>query len=207
MNKALEQLYRKKWDTLIKHSEGLKAAHPLLIQVSDDYIDADLRVMIVGQETDGWIGELFENEKPIEYVQEKYFNYLYSGKDKNKRAFWNRKNFKFFKEVLTKKYPSKKVELIWNNVSKIGKISRGKPTKDIEALEKNYLNVFNDEVNILQPNIIIFTSGNRATPLRHQKISPTKKEPVSQVILEEHPEIYALRSYHPNAKIKGGKNT
>jgi len=70
MNKALEQLYRGKWNNLIENSKELRTAYPLLIKVNEDYVNADIRVMIVGQETDGWIGELQKCEKSIAEAQE-----------------------------------------------------------------------------------------------------------------------------------------
>jgi len=205
MNNKLKKLYNEKWENLILHSKGTKAAYPLLIKVSDDYKNADIRVMIVGQETDGWGGLLEENDKSITELQTAYFEYLYKNKRKNRRPFWNRKNFKYYKEQIIKKFPNCKVSFIWSNVSKIGKTSRGEPTKKIASLESNFFNVFEDELKILKPNIIIFSTGDRHIPLRHQTIKAVRNEPVSEVDLKSYPDIYAVRTYHPNARIEGGK--
>ncbi len=205
MNKALEDLYRVRWNDLIEHSGNINAAYPLLIKVNADYQSADLRVMIVGQETDGWIGQLHSNDKSVAEIQEEYFKYLYSNKDKIRRPFWNRKNFRYYREQLSKRYPNKKIELIWNNVHKIGKTSRGKPTAGIMELEKRYFQVFGSELDILSPDIIIFLTGDRRIPARHLEIHTVHKEPVCQVALTDYPDIFAVRTYHPNAKIKGGK--
>lgn len=205
MNKALEQLYRGKWNNLIENSKELRTAYPLLIKVNEDYVNADIRVMIVGQETDGWIGELQKCEKSIAEAQEEYFKYFYKSKNKNRRPFWNRKNFRYFKEELVKRWPNKKVGFVWNNVHKIGKISRGKPTPRIIELERRYFDVFGSELDILAPNIIIFASGDRCIPVKHLKVKPVNKDPVSKVHLLDFPDIFAVRTYHPNAQIKGGK--
>jgi len=206
MNEELKQLYAKKWNNLIINAKGTDAAYPLLIKVSEEYQNAEIKVMIVGQETDGWCGVLEENKKNIDSVQETYFNYLYkNNKDKNRRAFWNKKNFKYFQEELINIFSSKKVAFIWNNISKIGKKSRGKPTSKIENLEKQYFDVFEEELKILKPNIIIFTIGNRIIPIEHNKLRPIKEEPVAQIEFKKYPDIIAIRTYHPNAQIKGGK--
>ena len=205
MNKALEGLYRVRWNDLIEHSRNMNAAYPLLIQVNADYQAADLRVMIVGQETDGWIGQLHSNDRSIAEIQEKYFEYFYNSKAKVRRPFWNRKNFRYYKEQLSKRYPNKKIEFIWNNLHKIGKTSRGKPTTRIMELENCYFQVFGSELDILSPDIIIFATGDRRIPVRHLEMQPVHKEPVSQVTLIDYPDIFAVRTYHPNAKIKGGK--
>jgi len=205
MNKKLKKLYESKWDNLISNSKNTDATYPLLIKVDKEYQNSDIRVMIIGQETDGWCGVLEEHKKEIASVQDTYFNYLYNSTDKNRRPFWNRKNFKYFQEELTKKLSPKNISFIWNNVSKIGKNNRGKPTIKIEELEKQYFNVFEDELKILKPNIIIFTTGNRKIPVKHEKLQPIKEKPVAEIKFENYENIIAVRTYHPNAQIKGGK--
>lgn len=177
----------------------------MLIKVDYKYIDADIKVMIVGQETDGWCGKLEDNKKNIENVLDTYYNYLYKSKDKNRRPFWNRKNFKYFQEELSKKLIPCSVSFIWNNVSKIGKISRGKPSKKIEELEKKYFNVFEDELKILKPNIVIFTIGNRKIPVEHQKSKPINGKYIFKINFKNFKNIISFSTYHPNARIKGGK--
>ena len=207
MNEKLKELYENRWNDLILNSKGTDATYPLLIKVDNKYQNAHIKVMIVGQETDGWCGVLEDNKRDIVSVQDTYFNYLYKNKDKYSRPFWNRKNFKYFEEELTKIFSDKdkKIAFIWNNISKIGKNSRGKPTQKIENLEKKYFNIFEKELKILNPDIIIFTTGNRKIPIEHKKIKPIKEEPVSIVELRNYPNIIAIRTYHPNARIKGGK--
>lgn len=205
MNEKLKELYENKWDDLILNAKGTDATYPLLIKVDDKYQNADIKVMIIGQETDGWCGVLEDNKKDITSVQDTYFNYLYENNKKYSRPFWNRKNFRYFEEELTKIFSTKEVSFLWNNISKIGKNSSGKPTQKIENLEKDYFNIFEKELEILKPNIVIFTTGSRKIPIEHKKIKPIKEEPVSQVELQKYPHIIAVRTYHPNARIKGGK--
>ena len=52
MNKELKCLYEKYWNNLLANAQGTKAAHPLLLMVNNDYIKSDVKVMIIGQETD-----------------------------------------------------------------------------------------------------------------------------------------------------------
>ena len=58
VNERLENLYSDKWQQLIENGKEKEAANPLLIKVSNSYIEADLKVMIFGQETYGWNGTL-----------------------------------------------------------------------------------------------------------------------------------------------------
>jgi uracil-DNA glycosylase len=84
-------------------------------------------------------------------------------------------------------------------------LCRTQVTKEIENLEKEYFNFFEKELKILNPDIIIFTTGNRKIPIKHKKIKSIQEKPVSEVELENYPNIIAVRTYHPNARIKGGK--
>ncbi|NBK99232.1 MAG: hypothetical protein EOM50_14670 [Erysipelotrichia bacterium] len=217
INEKLENLYTQYWDELITNAKNTFAAHPLLLKVKKEYEDADIKIMIIGQETDGWHGPLEENNRSIRFLMDDYYHYLYDiYADKNdlttrlnrkrKRAFWNKNNFRFFKEELTKRFPDQKLSFLWNNVSKIGKCSRGKPTDTILDLEENYFQgVFQKEIELLKPNVMVFVTGDRKIPIAHEKIKNIKNEQVSEIIFDRYPNIVAVRTYHPNAKIVGGK--
>jgi len=217
MNKELKFLYKKYWNNLLVNAQGTKAAHPLLIMVNDDYIRSDVKVMIIGQETDKWHGLLEEKQKSIDYLMDDYYHYLYNipaNKNnlvnrlnkKSKRSFWNRNNFKFYTEELTQVFKHQKVSFLWNNVSKIGKCARGKQTDLISELEEKYFKkALHRELEILQPDIVIFVTGDRKIPLNHGPIKKIKHEQVSKIQLDDFPNILAIRTYHPNAKIKNGK--
>jgi len=205
MNELLKELYSSKWDDLINNSKGTGATYPLLMKVNEEYENADIKVMIVGQETDGWGGLLEEQKRDIDTLRERYFNYLYKNEDKYDRPFWNRKNFKYFEEELTKKLAPKTVAFIWNNVSKIGMNRRGEATKNVKILTKKYFDVFEEELNILKPDVIIFTVGNRTIPVECKKKKIIDEMPMREINFPNYPNIIAVKTYHPNAQIKGGK--
>jgi len=173
VNEKLFNLYESNWDNLIEGMKDLKtnAAHPLLIKVDEGYEKSDVKVMIIGQETDGWAGCFNEKFHSIEFLMNLYRAYYYKGRFKDqKRAFWNKKNFKFF-EVKLKKYfvekEQKSVAFIWNNISKIGKHGRGKPGENIMGLERRSFNILKNEIEILKPDMIIFTTGRREKYITH----------------------------------------
>jgi len=205
MNENLKELYENKWNDLLLNAKETDATHPLLIKVDNRYENADIKVMIVGQETDGWCGSLEDKKRDVQSVQNTYFNYLYKNNKKYNRPFWNRNNFRYFKEEITKMFPEKEVAFIWNNISKIGKNSRGEPTKKIENLEKKYFDVFEEELKILNPDIIIFRTGSRKIPIEHKRLKPIKDKPVSEVELINYSNTIAVRTYHPNARVSEKK--
>lgn len=208
MNDDLKKLYESKWNELLNNATD-DATHPLLIQINGEYENADIKVMIAGQETDGWGGNLKGTISDVCKLMDKYKEYLYSDGKKNKknrRPFWNRKNFRYFQEKIPKIYENKTVSFVWNNVSKIGKTTRGKSSKETQMLEKEYFTgVFEEELKILKPNIIIFRTGDRAIQVNHKEICSVREKPVEKIELTSFPDIFAVRTYHPNAKIEGGK--
>ena len=66
INIQLKKLYENKWNNLLKNSKDINAASPLLVKVSDDYINADIKIMICGQETYGWNGTI--GDKNIDFL-------------------------------------------------------------------------------------------------------------------------------------------
>lgn len=218
MNIKLKTLYEKHWEALENASKGIGAAHPLLIKVRDEYEQSDIKIMICGQETDGWNGEfgnIDSKDKDIDFLMDDYEAYFYNDKDykhhykgrlkrKNKRSFWNRKNFKYFQENL-KDFEDKKIAFIWNNLSKIGNsTNRGKATKEVQKLEEKHFKLFDEELKILCPDIIIFRTGKRAIP--NSSLKPISKEkPVQIIELKVFSKIFAVKTYHPRSALKGLK--
>ncbi|EJB1797739.1 hypothetical protein MUE05_004497 [Vibrio parahaemolyticus] len=223
MNEELEKLYKSKWESLLEAASVLpsKAANPLLIKVDQSYIDSDIKVMIVGQETDSWHGQLNKGEATVESLMEGYFNYFNQisghGKNRGKRAFWNRKNYRFFEEKLTDYFCGKSVSFIWNNISKIGNDGRGKPTPSIRKLEREYFNILAEEFSILRPDIVIFTTGStRDSFIKHHFGNKVQFLPklsllngvlaedtlnlLAEVKIPQYPDLKAIRIEHPNRR-------
>jgi hypothetical protein len=223
MNKSLTTLYSSKWNGLIaavKQEQFIKKpAHPLLIKVSDKYIQAKVKVLIVGQETDGWgkKGKDFAtNPSNVDELQSGYYQYLFEYAKKWNRPFWNRANFRFFDEQL-KKHFNNDVCCVWSNLSKIGKDGRGKTTDQIADIENKYFAVHLDELEILKPNIIIFNTGHSRDDLLKSRFnaeftetnSPYKKKQIAQVkFAGPNENILGYRTYHPNFRqgVKDRKN-
>ncbi|MDV5034027.1 hypothetical protein [Vibrio diabolicus] len=223
MNSELESLYSSKWTSLLNEAQniGSKAANPLLIKVNQSYIDADIKVMIVGQETDGWHGQLNEGKLSVATLMNGYSDYFNqrteNGKNRGKRAFWNRKNYKFFEERISSYFSNKSVSFVWNNISKIGKDGRGKPSPAIRKLERTCFNIFAEEFAILKPDIVIFTTGStRDSYIKHHFGSNVEFVPklslsdgelkdqtlnlLAEVRIPDYPAVKSIRIEHPNRR-------
>ena len=221
MNEELLKLYNEYWPTLVSNaallsdeSDKRQPSHPLLIKVNEKYENAKIKVMIVGQETDGWCESMIGSERSPDGIANIYFNYFYettkkAAKAKNKRPFWNKSNFKYFKDGLEKELGSDNVGFIWNNLSKIGKNSRGATTKKINKLEGESFSVHIQELDILKPDVIIFNTGSDRDYLLKQRFNvtlsnthyaDTKKEVAKVGFSGKHEKIISFRTFHPNAR-------
>jgi len=166
MNEKLIELYTQHWDNL---SNGLnqiiaddkykiKPANPLLISLTDveKFESADIRVMIIGQENNGWEG-IFSNN--MNYLLSVYRDFApVSGEYKHKGYF--RDHFNLFTTMIKKKFENKKVSWIWNNLIKISKHKDiGVPPSYIYDIEKLNFKVLKEEIQIIKPNLILFYTG------------------------------------------------
>lgn len=211
-NQKLLELYQGKYPKLsqllieknhsLKHSD--KATNPLMLKVDEKYANAELKIMFFGQETNYWYSEKNKGEfhgeiEPIFNLYEEFYLsnncYSYGGQ------FWN--GIGRFGSLLEKEV-DKKVGLIWNNVIKIGKCGIGTPFASIQEIQFEHFNVIQKEIEILNPDILVFFSGPNYDGhikrtfgnLGRKSISGfTERQLCELNVLETVP---AFRTYHPN---------
>lgn len=221
MNDQLLDLYNRYWPDLVEAAKAFEntakskqPSNPLLIKVDEGYESAKLKVMIVGQETDKWKQTFKDNPCSVAALMGGYYDYFQKvlvGKDKkiSNRRFWNRSNFRYFKENLEREFGKNNIGYVWNNLSKIGKNSRGQVTPDIEALESDYFNVLSQELRILKPDVIIFNTSYTRDCQLAEKLCVTiedagyseNKKAIAKVNFEQgYQHIIAYRTFHPNAR-------
>jgi hypothetical protein len=212
MNRELQKIYREKWDVfseklnevLSDNSKELKPTNPLLLFVDEEnYLKSDLKVMIFGQETNDWEND-FQNDINVSLnIYNDFYNskncFSYGGQ------FWN--GFNRFNSLLKGKFANKRIEIIWNNVIKVGNSGRDKnyPPEYIYKIEKEYFNVINDEINVLKPDIILFVSGPNYDKVIKNSLIDANFEALSdkfsarqiaKIEFKNHNNIF--RTYHPN---------
>lgn len=209
MNEKLMELYSSKWNNLMNGLNSIyeddnlliKPTNPLLIKIQSgiDYDSADFRLMIFGQETNGW----YEEDDTIEGVLKGYSDFL---KDdycfKYGGHFWN--GISRFNSLLSSKFPDKNFQVIWNNIVKIGKSDgKGMPPDYIYSVERERFSVIRDELSILKPNFILFLTGpyydwvieDNFGQLKFESILPYTSRQMSKLEIGGIP---AIRTYHPN---------
>lgn len=233
INQKLAEYYASRWPSLCKALDTKKLEsfehNPLLLNITDfeDFEKADIKVMLFGQDMSGEI----LNKPWYKYDRNKLFNE--EGKlspeiktfDNKTGACVNGKRqtkgmgggMNLFIDRLNFKFKGKEVRYIWNNIVKIGRnITKGNIEKAVlEEIESQYFDVIKDEINLIQPQIILFLTGPNTfweaklqNKLGINKIN-YKAIPnwnnIRQVALleldkEQFPSVqYAFRTYHPCA--------
>ena len=122
-----------------------------------------------------------------------------------------------FIDRLNDKFKGKEVRYVWNNIVKIGRnVTKGNNKREVlEEIESQYFDVIKDEINIIQPQVIIFFTGPDTfwEGKLQQKLGISKSNykaipnwnNIRQVALlemdkEQFPSVqYAFRTYHPCA--------
>jgi len=211
-NLTLKKIYQEKWSTfseklneiLIDKTKENKPTNPLLLHIDEEkYRNADIKIMIFGQETNDWEGDFSNNLDTSLETYDGFYNsnycYTYGGQ------FWN--GFNRFLTLLDKKFENKSISCIWNNVIKVGNSGRNKnyPPDYIYNIEKEYFNVIKNEIDILKPDIILFISGpnydaeikNSLVEVNFESLSKNFSErQIAKLSYRDYKNIY--RTYHPN---------
>lgn len=213
MNKRLQELYAIHWPNLTKelneilNNEDLnqKPTNPLLLSIDETkYLESDVKVMILGQETNDWGNNFTGN---IDEILEIYDDFYNSGYAVNTYGghFWNGINR--FSSLLENKFPDKKISYVWNNVVKIGASGRDQnhPQNHIYSTELSNFKVLEKEIEILNPDIILFISGpnydtNISKILKGVQFSHLNEGFSTRQIaeLQYNKRKNIFRTYHPN---------
>lgn len=197
LNEKLTSLYEKHWDDFIEHvyKNGEKpCAFPYLIATDERYAKARKRVMICGQETNGWGKEKdYSQSSGILELQEMYYNFV---KGNYSYSFW-----RFIRELRMRF--SEDVGFIYQNIVKVGKYQAKGADDTIYQLSKNHFPVWQEELQILKPDIIVFLTGpNYDGKIRYAlgNVNPTqltKNNKIVELHFEKHPNLHAIKTYHP----------
>jgi hypothetical protein len=211
LNTSLHALYSSKWNSLqeamrpVLHNPDnkIKPTSPLLLKVGNEaeYQNADIRLVIFGQETNSWYEEFHGDMQEVIGCYDGFFNdkecWGYGGQ------FWN--GFARFLKLLNERYPDKSVAYLWNNIVKIGKHgAMGLPPSYILEVEQSNFDVIPQELAILQPTITLFLTGPNYDPIINSLFNKPTFSTVSdgfstrQLAQLAIPNSeYTFRTYHP----------
>ncbi len=241
LNKQLESLYDSKWKGICSILQALadsgqavaKPAYPFLLSVArwengqpDEkwYADADLKVMVFGQETNSWVGDcddfgtppspVFNPDVSMGAVMGIYENfyatyYCPSGFSYNGKRYGTfHYGLNNFLSSLNAHFPDKRIACLWNNIVKIGKAEgRGFCGEEIYYAQKRHFSVIEKEIEILKPDLILFLTGSYDSRIcdcwkgaQFAALSPFAADEVAKVSLPGL-DIPAYRTNHPSARL------
>ncbi len=247
ITQKLSDMYAPKWEEL-KQALGERInliGPPLLLGVglrpeekdgmpySDEawYTDADLKVMIFGQENRAWGWPKDDETQEIltdsdDFI-ESYQDYWSSNYAKGESPYLKIKNSPFFTTGfngmmyginlrLHEKYPHKRAAFIWNDVSKLFDKEGTAVSDDLHKLEMEHFKVIPEEVNLLKPDVAIFFTGFSEKYNRYIKENfeftqePTR---VSDVPMDDVVKLHlgniplAYKTHHPRSPRNGDGET
>lgn len=245
LTEQLAELYQPKWEALKQQldAKGIKVQSPFMLGVALEHgnqggyvdeswwTDADLKVMVFGQEPLNWPmpilddGSQAQSDDFVELYQRFYSDNYKDGqyflKDTDnhlaKNPFFNvgfNGIMSGIKEsILDKSYPDKRVAYLWNNISKLSIGGRNGISPEIHELEKKYFHVIPQEIEILKPDVLIFLTGSGKNVYYNYILEnfniiggPTRLaglnvDAVSRLDIEGI--SLAYKTYHPAASING----
>ena len=128
--------------------------NPLLLAASDEYANADKKVMIIGQETYTWLKEVKngafsrENNPPI--LQSLFDMFCNNPNRKYNSAFWT------FINECQKIAKQNNSGIITNNIAKVGYVGERGNDLNVSCL---WGKILLEEIKICDPNMLLFVSG------------------------------------------------
>lgn len=197
IKQSLIDLYSRYWDAYINNIRTKTySAFPFLIWPRKSYVNADTRIMICGQETQGWGNEL--DKEDISLINPRRVVNIYNGFVNTggyNSPYWN------FSKRISRALPG--VGFVHNNINKVGKRKGAGCDENIFQLTKVHFPVFRTEVDILRPDLIVFLTGPKYDRRISEILGPFIEENISEdkfisrLSFKDSSLPPAIRTYHP----------
>jgi hypothetical protein len=215
INKLLYELYASKWEKLceameLNSGEGkAELANPLMLYINDekDFMTADVKVMLFGQNTGNWYG--FDTcEGSLSEIMQSFTESFDNREGSIGKYYSMGQGMNKFINDMNTRYSDKKIRYVWNNIVKIGFKSSGTPPDRLYQIEKEHFAVIKDEITIIKPDIILFLTGlnydgkikinfGELSFVTVTSLNDIRK--LAKIDMPEFPFVKcAFRTYHPN---------
>ena len=214
INQSLKRTYEEYWGQLIAalaeigihlSATQTQVSNPLFMCVPRDYHLARSKLLIVGQQTGGWgqrLGRDDSNvpwEDPIDGLMNLYSEFNL-GEKYYKTPFW-RAAHSLHKKLNCSSPP---FSFLWSNLLRIDQ-NTARPDRLIEDVVNNLPNLLLNEIEITQPDIVVFFTGPTYDGLLSSTFSTVSFRPVAgyqtrTLARLAHPLLPydSFRTYHPN---------
>ena len=199
---TLKELYKSKiteFKSIVEKFPTHNLMGPLLMSETKEYENSKLKLLIIGQETNGW-GEYSEN---IEQGMEHYLSFNL-GSEYYSSPFWN----------VTRKIENilgnNKYSCAWTNLNKFDDNSNrpeGEVAKKISEIDSLLI----DEIKILKPDIVIFFTSHHFDDrimniFNGAEFNTLKDFTINHCSSIKHKDLpsFSFRTYHPNYLRRSG---
>lgn len=205
MNKSLEQLYVNNIEGFLHICSKLKEQNiddyswPLLLNICvDEFNKASTKIMIIGQETNGWPPAIYSIDDIRKSMN--FYGYFTCNKKNPNTPFW--RTMYYINKIFGNE---DSYCFVWNNILKLGKSGdSGRPTSRVTELENKYFNLLSKEIEIIKPDVCIFLTGPKYDNDIKAKITDVKFEAIKDysetefcLLKSNFLPLHSYRTYHP----------
>jgi hypothetical protein len=203
-SQELCELYQRYWSQLVEALRPLNPveaglSNPLLIDLPHDWENVRTKLMIIGQQTNGWgsFGEGYGND-PIAGLIRDYAAFQL-GRFYRPTPFWQAA----YVVHMSLDSTIRPFSFVWSNLVKVDQHAR-RPAAQIEELVSQNFPVVADEVKIAHPDVVVFFTG----PDYDERLQKTFTGARLEEIVTDPPGLLArvkhdtlpersFRTYHP----------
>jgi hypothetical protein len=227
MHQRLKAAYQKyKEQVQIPDALSKRLSPPLLIQISQSWIDSHQRVLIIGQETLGWrfqegeyyawpyqeihnLSDFKANEDSVEALLHGYreFEFALHQPENYRSPFWQA--YRQTRLSNGCQIDGFETSVLWSNLFRSsldgGSVVRNGTLEEIETIRDSASELLRTEIGILQPTAIIFFTGpvyndHLYAQLPGCKLIEFNGHDVTRTCRLAHPALpeSTIRTYHPN---------
>jgi hypothetical protein len=200
-NEALGRTYRDRIGALIDALGAVAGvSNPHLITAPPEYAKADVRLMVIGQQTFGYVGQLGQDlgADPVGRLMDVYTDFRL-GEHYRTSPFWAAAH-QVYAHLNPKGPPA---GFIWSNLIKVDQYGN-RPDPAVEEECCDLFGVLTDEIALLQPDVVLFFTGPQydqrlLTTFAGAKLLEVGTHPLRELARVEHPWLpaWTFRTYHP----------
>jgi hypothetical protein len=189
-----------------------RPTNPLLLAIPEGLIEANIKILFFGQETNDWEG-LFPHSEGIHHLIATYTNFYLNGLCLGYGGqFWNGISKLKQKFEMHLAHTDRTVSFSWNNLVKIGKYeNRGLPSEEILQWQDHWFDIIREEVILLRPDAAIFFTGPYCDRFIHRIFDDVYSERINERNERQLARVRSLylpfktiRTYHPNYLWRNG---
>jgi len=198
------------FDLYCSNLQGLKSFHSdlgtlenydgpfLMCEPPSIYKNSNKRLLIIGQETNGWSGDLVVNSMDTIRRNVELYSEFNFGEN------YNSLFFQYARRIALK--ITGEDFFMWSNLNKFGKgtDSIGRPSQNVTSAETVHFNILVDEIRVVDPTCIVFLTGPKYDDLLVDRLRGARLEEIDGFGLRQFARVIApgielpiFRMYHP----------